>query len=141
MSKKTKSKPNMKPVIIGFLSIVLVSLFLMMIKYKMDYDEFAKNNTFALEKKWKKVNHNWPEPPEKMKTYTEDGFYFFKYKYDGQEFWIKASDSNKVNSRTIYKYDTSTPSEINDDSKIIVISGNTDKYINDYMKGIANRIN
>ncbi len=147
MSKKAQNKSkrlnyknySMKPVIIGFLSIVIIMLLLMLYKYKLDYEEFAKNNTYVQEKKWERINHNWPEPPKEMRIYVGDGFYFFKYKYDGYDFWIRANDSNLKNSRSIFRYDTSTPSEIVDSSRVLEIGGNSNRYIYEYMKGIKNR--
>ena len=132
---------SIKPVIIGFFIIVLLVFALMMYKYRVDYDEFAKNNTFVQEKKWKRVNHNWPEPPEELRTYVGDGFYYFKYKYNGYDFWVRANDSNLKNSRSIYRFDTSTPSEILDESRVLEISGNSNKYIYEFIKGIMSRIN
>ena len=141
-NKINKKELSLKPFAISIVSLVAIIFGLMMIKYMKDVKEYESNNTYSMEKNWSKVHHQWKEPPDELKMYVGDGYYYYNYRYEGKDFFIKANDSEILNSREIYKnYDKrSTPSDLTNEDIILKISGNSSLTIYDYLKTMGTRL-
>ena len=139
----SKKKNNGKKFILIIFIFTILCVALMFVKYNKDIKEYDMKNTQRLEEKvWEKVHHNWPEPPDEEKIYIDDGFYYFKYKFDGKDFWIRASDDENKNGRTIFENigNLSTPSEMIEDYRVMDITGKSDRMIYEYLRTMGNRL-
>ena len=69
-------------------------------------------------------------------------FYYFKCKFDGKDFWIRASDDENKNGRTIFENigNLSTPSEMIEDYRVMDITGKSDRMIYEYLRTMGNRL-
>lgn len=143
VKKYKNNKKNTNYVIVIMFLFVVLGMGTMFFKYNRDINEYEMKNTHVLEeRKWKRVHHDWPEPPDEDKYYTDDGFYYFKYKFDGNDFWVRASDDETKNGRVIFKNigNLSTPSKAIEDYRVLDITGKSSNLIYEYLKSMGNRL-
>lgn len=85
--------------------------------------QYAEDTSIAERTTWKKVYHEWPEPPEEQKIYTslEKGksYYLIPYSYKGKEYWI--SCDNNDGKRIIYNKNTNDYKDIERKDRAMVV--------------------